>query len=148
MVAGLIQLNRQICQLLGMGGIVTGHILHQRHQLFHGGMLTLRSTACAAAGTVMAVAMVVIVVMGMAMVMQMRMVMGMLVGMFVRMGMLVGMGDTVMGVLVGMFMGMLMGMAAHMVVMDMHIDSSLGFFLIIQKTCPTVNEKGEAPPLP
>jgi hypothetical protein len=67
----------------------------------------------------------------MTVVVEMLMGVGMLV--VVSMGMLVGMGmgDTVMGVLVGMFMGMLMGMAAHMVVMDMHSNSSFAFFYII-----------------
>ena len=38
MATGFVQLHRQIGQLPGMGSVMTDHVLHQRHQLFHGSM--------------------------------------------------------------------------------------------------------------
>ena len=38
MASGLIQLHSQVSQFLGMGSIVTNHILHQRNQFFHRGV--------------------------------------------------------------------------------------------------------------
>ena len=60
--AELLQLGSQISQFLGMGSVVANHILHQSHQLFHGGMLTLGSAALAGTGAAMIVIMVMIVV--------------------------------------------------------------------------------------
>ena len=36
MAAGFIQLHRQIGQFLGVGSIVSNHVLHQSQQLVHG----------------------------------------------------------------------------------------------------------------
>ena len=60
-VPGLVKLNGQVRQLLGMGGVMAYHILHQGLQLFHGGMLTLGSTASAVVTAAFLVGMVVIV---------------------------------------------------------------------------------------
>ena len=128
-VAGLLQLDSQIRQFLGMGGIVTGHILHQRHQFFHGGMLA--ATSAAGALTAAVVGMGMLRTLGVEVVV----VMGMLVGMLMGMGMLMAVGHTVMGVLVGMGMGMLVVMivmmTADMIVMQMHKYRSFSFFFVL-----------------
>ena len=69
--SGFIQLHSQISQLLGMGSVVIYHILHQRHQLLHGGVLALAGAAVAM--TLAAVA----VVMGVTLAVKMLVVMGM-----------------------------------------------------------------------
>jgi len=138
MVTGLLQLSSQICQFLGVGSVVTGHVLHQRHQLFHGGMLASTGAAGAGTGAAMLVAVLMMVVLvavimgvGVTMLMQMLMGMGMAVGMLMLVGMFVGMGHTVMGVLMGMLVGMGMGViaAGAMVMFDMHMVCSFAFFL-------------------
>lgn len=144
-IACLLQLLGQSGQFVGMGGIVVCHILHQRHQLLHGGVLVVAAaTAVTAALVVVAVLMAVAVVvamlvavtiamavvMGMTLTVQMIVLVGML--MVMRMGMLVGMGmgHTVMGMLMGvgvvMFVGM--GAMAQMIVMQMHSHRSFAFF--------------------
>ena len=120
MAASLIQLVSQICQFLGMGSIVTGHILHQCQQLIHGS-----------------------VAMMMLMAMLMQVIMG--VRMFMRMGMLMmmcmGMGMTIVGMFVGMLV--LMGMAMVMVLMEMMIvhsnNSPLIYFFCISKDAGNVD---------
>ena len=103
-ISGFVQLVSQLCQFLGMGGIMADHILHQCHQFFHRGM-----------GVVMCVTVL----------MQMIVVMGVLVrmGMFVLV--LVGVSMTVMGMLVGMGMGMLVVMVAtgDMIVINVILKS-------------------------
>ena len=123
MVARLVQLNGQIGQLLGMGGVVADHVLHQRHQLLHG-----RVFAGAGAGRAVLTA-----VMGVGMLRAVGVEVGVIVGMFVVVGMLMGMGvgvgNAVMGMLVGMGVLMLVVMAAgHVVGIDMHRKSLLDFF--------------------
>ena len=121
--AGLLQLHCQIRQFLGMGGIVAHHVLHQSHQLFHGGMLALL-----AAGAALVAALVGMGVLG-AMVMEMIMGVGMRMIVGMGMGMLVGVSNTVVGVLMGMGMLVVMGMTADMIVMQMHGWFSFAFFL-------------------
>ena len=121
--SGLFQLHSQIGQFSCMGGIVADHVLHQRQQLFHGGVLTAAGTAVAAAAAVVAVVMgvtlTVEVVVGMGMIMVMLMLMAVC--------MLVGVGDTVMGMLMGVGMFVIVAMTANMIVMKMHNKSSLRF---------------------
>lgn len=132
-IAGLIQLNGQISQLLCVGSIVTHHILHEGSQLLHGGMLT---GACAAVAVMAAVVAVLvssavgvkmIVVMGVQMVVLMRMLMDMGVG-----------GSVCVSVGVLVLMGVFVVVeAVHMIVMQMHSNRSFCFFYIITK------EKGD-----
>jgi hypothetical protein len=63
--------------------------------------------------------------------MKMVVVMGMGVVVGMLMGMFMGVGNTVMGVLVGMGMAVLMVMSAagNMIGMNVHSNTSLGFFL-------------------
>ena len=123
--ADLLQLGGQIGQFLGMGSIVTHHVLHQGHQLFHGGVLALALAAAAAAAAAVGVGVF------MAMLVQMVMVMGMFVIVRMLMGMLMGMGDTVVGVFmgVGMLVVMVVTAAENMIVMDVHGRVSFAFFL-------------------
>ena len=65
----------------------------------------------------------------MAVVMEMLMGMRMLVVMGMVVSMLMGMGVTVMGMLVGVGMRMVVAVAANVIVIEMHSNSSLGFFL-------------------
>ena len=124
MVAGLFQLNSQISQFLSVGSIVVCHILHQRHQLFHGSVLAPTGATCAAAAAIMAVRM------GRAMIMEMLMVVGMAVFMGVLVGVGMGMGNAVVGMLMGMLV--LVGMATgNMIVMDMHKGFLRFFFYYI-----------------
>ena len=83
MVTCLIQLLGQICQLIGMSGIMALHVGNQSNQLLHGCMA---------------------VFVGAAILMQMLMRMGMLV----VMGMTVSMALGVLYAIMGMSMGMLM----------------------------------------
>ena len=122
----MFQLYSQISQFLGMSGIVTDHILHQRHQFFHGGVLAGSTAAAAAAfaavGVLMMVMPVVMIVMMMVvMVMQMLMAVGMLMVMGVGVNMLVGMGMTIVCMLMGMSM---------VVIVMMHRVSPLIFLLL------------------
>ena len=112
--ACLVQLNCQVCQLLGMGSIMTYHILHKCHQLFHGGVLT--TTAAAAVATFVAV------VVGVTIVVEVVVLVGMRMAVFMGMAMLVGMGNTVMGVFMGvaMFVAVAVIAASYMIVMHMH----------------------------
>ena len=136
----MLQLDGQIGQFLGMGGIVAGHVLHQRQQLVHGGVLAVAVAAAAtaavavmavlmivAAGTLVGVVMVCAVIVEMIVGVGMGMVMGMSVGV------LMGMGMTVMGMLVRMsvLVVMLVAMTADMIVMDMHGKISFCHFLSI-----------------
>ena len=124
--ASLLQLNRQIGQLLGVGGIVTHHILHQRGQFLHRRVLAGGVAMGTAAATVMAVVMV------MTLAVEMVMLMG--VGMVVAVGMtmLVGMSLPIVGMLVRMGMAVLMVVsAAKLIVMNMHLHRSFAFFYII-----------------
>ena len=109
----LFQLLCQLRQLVGVGGVVVYHILHQSHQFLHGGVLTLGGAAAALTAAVMAVVMVMTLTVEMVVAVRMGvlMVVNMVVG--------VGMGHTVMGVLMGMLMAMVVGMT-HMIVMNMH----------------------------
>ena len=66
-VAGLLQLGCQIGQLLGVGGIVAYHILHEGGQLLH--LAVLAGSAAAAVGMVMATAMFVVMLVIVAMAM-------------------------------------------------------------------------------
>ena len=129
----LLQLNGQICQLLGMGGIVADHILHEGYQLIHGGVLALGCAATTAATAIVAVV-VMVMIMGVVVAMQMVMLMGMGVVMLMSMDMVMGVCVTVMGMLVrmGMLMGMIVAAAAAVmivVMMFVHSDRSLPFFL-------------------
>lgn len=81
MVADFLQLICQIGQLLGVGGVVTDHVFHQRHQLFHGGVLTLGGAAVAVTAAVVIVGMVVV----MMVMMIVRMLVGVIMGMIVMM---------------------------------------------------------------
>ena len=74
----LIQLGCQIGQLLGVGCVVAHHVLHQSHQLLHGGVVAM----AAAALTAVVVAMTVVVVM-VAMVMIVMVAMTVVMAMFV-----------------------------------------------------------------
>ena len=114
--AGLFQLDGQICQFPGMGGIVAGHVLHQSQQLLHGGMLALRAAGSAAALTAMGMGV------GMVLAMEMVMGMGMLVIVGMGMAMLMGVRYAIVGVLMGVGMSMLMVMMVMMsvFVIDMH----------------------------
>jgi len=85
---------------------------------------------------------------GVAVVVQMLVAMGMLVGMLVLVRVGMGMGNTVVGVLVGMFMGVGMVAATHMIVVNMHSVRSFAVFFYYTKNNASVNEKGEAWPLP
>ena len=116
--ADLLQLCGQVSQFLGMGGIVTDHVLHQSHQFFHGSVLAGSAAVAAAAFAAMAVVMVMVVIVVMEMIVGvgMFMVMGMSMNMFVRMGMTV--------------MSMLMGMGMVVIVM-MHSGFSFNFSFII-----------------
>ena len=91
-----------------------------------------------------------VVVMLMAVFVKMIVGVGMVMGMVMFVTVAVGVGNTVVGVLMGMFVGMAVAMiaAANMIVMDMHSSHSFSFFLIIPKPDGSVNEKGEAKPLP
>lgn len=124
MTAGLLQLNSQISQLPGVGGIVTYHIFHQGNQLLHGSVLTGRTAGSAVMGTVVVVMLVgVHRAVGMDMLMSVRMVMGMgmLVGVFVGMSRSIGVG-MLMDMLMGMGMGVLA--AGYMIVIKMHDNRS------------------------
>ena len=113
--AGLVQLHSQLSQLVGVGGVVAHHVLHQSQQLVHGSVLALGAAAVAvAAAAVVMVMMVMIVVMMMLVAMIVQMVMGVAV--------LMGMGVAVVGVLVGVGMGMLVivAAAADMIFVNMH----------------------------
>ena len=126
--AGLLQLDGQVRQFLGVGRIMADHILHQCQQLLHGSMLTAPLAAAAAAATIMGVVMIMSVLMEVIVVMGMGMIMA------VAMGMLVGMSLAVMGVLVGMGVGMgvgmLMGMSAGHIVGKMHNN------ILLNLVCP------------
>lgn len=124
MAAGLLQLDRQVRQLLGVGGVVAHHILHQRQQLLHGGVGAGGLAPGAAGGALVAV------LMGLAVGVEMVMVMGMGMLMAVDMGMLVAVGHPVVGVLVGMGMTMVVDVDALLavIVIEMHMDRSFGFF--------------------
>ena len=134
--AGLLQLDGQISQFPGMGGVVACHVLHQSHQLLHGSVLALAAAGSTARAAVMG--------MGVGMVMIVQMVMGMGVLVVVGMGVavLMGVGDTVMGVLVGVGMGMLvvMVMAAAVFVIDMHKKYLVSFSMI----CTDIINAGRA----
>ena len=145
--AGFLQLDCQIGQLLGMGGIVGDHILHESHQLIHGGVLAATTAAAAAAGTVV----VVVMVMGMVMTVQMVVLVGMCVIMLVGMDMVVGMGNTVVGMLMSMMVLVRMVVAAAAAIMIMvmmlvfvHRKHSLSFFFYYIENKRFVNEKGGA----
>ena len=127
MGAGLLQLHSQISQFLGMGGVVTDHVLHQSHQFFQGRVLTGGAAAAAATGAAMGmlvVVMVMVMIVMMVVIMVMEMIVGM--GMFMVMGMgmnmLVRMGMTVMSMLMGMGM---------IVIVMMHSGFSFNFSFII-----------------
>lgn len=47
MVSRFIQLAGKLCQLLGVGGIVAHHVLHQSNQLLHGGVTVIVAVLCA-----------------------------------------------------------------------------------------------------
>ena len=145
-VAGFSQLLGQLSQLVGVGGVVIDHVLHQRSQLFHGGVLLVAvalalvvvivAVTAAFVTVVMVMAMTlafVTVVMGAVFTMQMVMGVGMLMIVAMLMSVFMGVGHTVVGVLMGM--GMLMVMvvmaAGNMIVMNMHSNFSFAFFYII-----------------
>ena len=113
----LIQLCCQVCQLLGVGGVVTDHVVHQRQQLLHGSVLAGGFAAVAVTAAVVAVGVLVTVGVEMLVVMGM----GLVVAVGVRM--LRGVGMTVVGV--GMGMLMVVTAAAAVIVMNMHRDSLL-----------------------
>ena len=71
------------------------------------------------------------VIVGVALAMQMVVGMGMVMVVFVAVCMLVGMGHAIVGVFMGVGMFVVMAMTAHMIVMDMHRESSLHFSFII-----------------
>ena len=128
LVAHIAQLLCQLSQLIGVGGIVIDHVLHQGDQLFLGGMLAAAAAGCA--GGSIAVMGVVVIAMVMIMVMVVAVV---LMGVVMVMGM--GMGMTVMGVFVIVMMVMLMGMSmvVMMVVIQMH--HSFLSFLVPCRVC-------------
>ena len=121
-ISGLIQLLGQIRQLLGVGGVMAYHVLHQGSQPLHGGVLTGSGAAAAAVTAVVGVGM------PFAFGMKLGMVVGVDVVMLMNVFVLVGVGDTVVGVLVGMGVGVLMVMSAHMVVIQMNNDFSFSEF--------------------
>jgi len=130
--AGLLQLDGQIGQFLGVGGIVAYHILHQSQQLFHGGVLAVRG---AAGAIVVAVVVMMFMGVGMTVVMEVFVIVGMLMIVLVSMIVGMGVGNTVMGMFMGVGMGMLVAViaGADMVVMQMHRWVSFrNFFFIIQ----------------
>ena len=133
--AGFLQLNSQIGQFFGVGGIVADHILHESYQLIHGGVLALGCTAAATAAAIVTVVVMVMIV-SVVVAMQMVMLVGMDVIVLMSVDMVMGVCVTVVGMLVRM--GMLMGMivaaaAAIMIVMMMfvHRDRSLSFFSLL-----------------
>lgn len=89
--------------------------------------------AALAAGALTFAAMGMVV--GMGMIVQMVVVMGVYMVMLMGVLMRMGMGNTVMGVLVGVFMGMRMlvlrSTAGNVIFVDVHCNSSFGFFPII-----------------
>lgn len=125
MIASLFQLLGQICQLIGMGGIVAGHILHQCSQLLHRGMFALGSAAATLVVTVVAVgvfaALCVEVVVGV----------GMLVAVFVGVTVAVGVCYAVVGMFMGMLMSMLMGVFMAVFVINVHKKTLLCCFFFI-----------------
>ena len=68
MASGPVQLNRQICHLPHMGGIVAGHVLHERQQLLHGrgfAWLLAAAAGTGAMGMLMGMLMNMLVIVGM-----------------------------------------------------------------------------------
>ena len=128
--ACLVQLHSQLSQLVGVGGVVANHVLHQSQQLVHGGVLAVGAAAVAVAAALvvmvvmmlMAVVMIVVMMMLVTVVVQVVVGVGMLVIVAVGVAVIVGMGVAVMGVLVGMGMSMLMivAAAAEMIFVNMH----------------------------
>jgi hypothetical protein len=124
MASGLFQLHCKISQFLGMSGIVTHHVLHQRRQFLHRRMLTSALTAVAATAAIMRMGMLCAVIVQMLVLMGMGMIVGVGVGMFM------GMGNTVVGVFVCMGMLMVVGMLTQVIVMQMHNIAPLIFSLL------------------
>ena len=142
-LTGLLQLLSQCGQLIGMGGVVAHHVLHQCSQLFHGGVLAVAvagaAFAAAIVGMIVAVLMTVVMAMlvgmvvGVTLAVEMIVLMGMDMVMLMGMGVGMGMGDTVVGVLMGMGVVMLVGMGTVgvMIVMQMHKSPLLCNFLLL-----------------
>ena len=116
--ASLLQLLSQSSQLSGVTGIVANHILHQRNQFFHGGVLVVRAAAGTTAAAIMVMMMVIVVV---AVVMIMAVVM---VVMVMVMIMAVVMVVMVMVMIVAVIMIVMM----VMIVVVMHREHSFSFF--------------------
>ena len=119
MIAGLLQLGGKLRQLLGVGGVVAHHVLHEGHQLLHGGVLAVGFAAAAVLIAVVAVGVLALVGMGMGMHRAIVVGVGMLVGMGMDVGALMGVGVGVNRA-VSMGMGMLVGTAGDMIVIQMH----------------------------
>ena len=56
--ACLLQLNGQIGQFSGVGSVVADHVVHQSHQLIHGGVLAVGAAAVAVAAAIVVVVVV------------------------------------------------------------------------------------------
>ena len=117
--ASLLQLLSQGSQLSGVAGIVANHILHQRNQFFHGGVLVVRAAAGTTAAAIMVMMMVIVVV---AVVMIMAVVMVVMV-----MVMIVAVIMIVMMVMV-MIVAVIMIVMMVMIVVVMHREHSFSFF--------------------
>ena len=128
-VACLIQLLCQVCQLIGVSGVMALHIGDQSDQLLHGSVAVLVRMVM---GMMMVVAMAMSMSMGMLVAAAVLMLVSTsgIVQMLVRMGMLmvmavtvrvdVGVLCTVMGMSVGVFMCVLMCVSTVMIVFKVH----------------------------
>ena len=141
-ITNFCQLLRQLSQLVGVGGVVTHHVLHQGSQLLHGAVVVAMALVVMSVFMAMTAALVVVVmvvavtaatvavIVCMALTVEVIVGMGMLVIMAVLMGMLMGVGDAIVGMLVGMRMLVVVVVrTANVVVMNMHSFCSFTFFL-------------------
>ncbi len=67
-VSGDLKLLGKLGQLVGVGGVVADHVLHQRHQLLHGGVLALAGAGAAVRMAVLVLMVVMVVLMAVVMV--------------------------------------------------------------------------------
>ena len=123
-LAGILELLRQIGKFVGMSGIMIDHVVHQRAQLRNGcaAVLMLMMMVMTVVVVMVVIMVMVVMVMMVLVTMLMQMVMGMRMLMIVRMTVIVlmGVGMTVVSVLVGMAVGMLMAVNAIVIVFVTH----------------------------
>ena len=104
-ITNFCQLLRQLSQLVGMGGVVTYHILHQGSQLLHGAVVVAMALVVMSVFMAMTAALVVVV-------------------------MVVAVTAALMVVVMAVaLVVMVVVMTANVVVMNMHSESSFTFFL-------------------